>query len=275
LQRTSKERRLFLHFLLLFFIHRKHVSRRLDSEGDLDNVLATLHASRSSLEIQKIENIEDKNMLYKEKRTNFKPISRVAISKYEHEQYSSANPHIQKTCRYFYSLPGFSMLDFLLSSDRALEYIDFTEKEVEEALGTLLNEDLIYQTLQFDSEAIFMINITLLNLLKPCANIYDKAYLRLVESWKLRRPKDHEIKWLQVFIGHQETERVRSEAYRSRHSIGRDKKHRIAKDIEDLDREIRKLIDNVHSIIDTNPENKKYKFPVFKLVDLFYPTNLR
>jgi hypothetical protein len=261
---------------LLFFIHRKHVLRRLDSEGDLDNLLATLHASRSSLEIQKIENIEDKYMLYKEKRTYFKPVSGVVISKYEHEQrYSPDSPEIQKTCIYFYSLPGFSMLDILLSSDRALEYIDFTEEEVKEALGTLVNEGLIHQVLQFGSEAIFMINTSLLNLLKLCAYIYDKAYVKLVESWKLRRPEEHEIKWLQVFTGRQETERVRSEAYRSRHSIGKDKKHRIAKDIGDLDREIRKLIDNVHSIIDTNPENKKYEFPVLKLVDLFYPSVLK
>ena len=84
-------------------------------------------------------------MLYKEKRTRFKPISGVAISRYEDEQrYSPDSSEIQKTCIYFYSLPGFSMLDILLSSDRALEYIDFTEEEVKEALGTLVKIRLLH-----------------------------------------------------------------------------------------------------------------------------------
>lgn len=270
LEQSSKERRLFLHFLLLFFIHRRRESRRLENEQDLDNLLATLHASTNDLAIEKEENTEDNYRLYREKRICFKTISGVTIFKFEQRDSTDISQDGNITCQYFYSLPGFSLSDVLPSSNRALEYIDFTEEEVKEALASLVNEGLLHQVLQFRNEAIFMIDTALLDLLKSCAEIYDKVYLKIVRSWKLKRPEEHEIRWLQVFTGRQEADKARLEAYQDRHSIGKNEKHRISKEIEVLDKEIRNLTDNLRSLIDSKPEIKKYEFPVLKLLDLFY-----
>jgi len=206
---------------------------------------------------------------------NFEASPHIGVSRYEE---IGPNNDIQSVS-YRVGLAGKSPTEILDQSGRVFQHINVTRTEMEEAFRIAKYEGLIKRVMVFRKEGRYEIaDERLEDFISDCYELFRLILSKLQIVWKnIRKPNTKEVKWLELFRGRRQADKIRAEAYHYRHSLSKRKKTKIVRqtkeEVKVHEEKINKYWDY---IFEKHLETiKKYRFPTEEILRITFPNFLR
>ncbi len=273
---NEKDKRL-ITYLFLIYDYRVYYSNPnyiLDlTEEELDIHLNKCKVSRNDLFVDESFAKGGIKNNKRERRTALKTITNIQV--YKIEKFNKKGE--LQSILYNLNLPGFSIEQFIENLNRrGIEHTGFTNEEIENSLKNLINEN-IFKTIEIDGQYRYVIVDENLNLfLKNFLFLMKDILYKMDLAWIfVRRPLKEDVKWLELFIGIQDTKEKLNELRENRKRLKKNKTY--AQQARDEIIRIEKIIDE---FIKWNKNQfsdiiERYTFPCNEMLELIYPKHFQ